>query len=184
LTEVAERPKLTQAEVEAKLATLPLYALKAVKADGAGMVEQFADPAGQDAGHLGLGTGIYLDQHENRFAGTNARRRKGVGQLRPVQAFNYVGQPDRLARLVGLQRADDVQAQFGPGGAQGREFPRRLLHPVLPEGTLPGGQGRGDRLRRVGLGDGDEGDRPGRAVGAGGGLGDPVEDAGKIGGDV
>ena len=35
MTEVAERPKLTQAEVEAKLATLPLYALKAVKARSA-----------------------------------------------------------------------------------------------------------------------------------------------------
>ena len=42
--------------------------------------------------------------------------------------------------------------------AQRRPFRLRLLHPVLAEIALPGGDQRLDRLGRLGLGDGDQGD--------------------------
>ena len=99
--------------------------------------------------------------------------------------FDHVGHAHRVARLVGLQAADDVQAQGGVGGAQGGELGGGFLHAVLAEHELAGGEGGGDRLGGMGFGNRDQGDilrvggRPAR-----GGGGDAVAHAGEIGGDV
>ena len=104
------------------------------------------------------------------------RRDDRVGQARPVEALDHVGQPHRVARLVGLQPADQVQSHIRVGVPQLRELARGFLDPVLAEMALPGGQRGLDRLGGVGLGDGDQRDRVGRAARAGRGRRDPFLD--------
>jgi hypothetical protein len=53
----------------------------------------------------------------------------GVGQTRAVERFDHVGQAHGLGRLVGLQAADKMQPQRGPGRAEAGGTCRRLPAP-------------------------------------------------------
>ena len=72
---------------------------------------------------------------------------------------------DRILHLVGLQRADQVQREVRKIAAQLRIFRLRLLHPVLAEDAMPGGERRAHALRRMGLADGDQRHALGRPAG-------------------
>ena len=69
--------------------------------------------------------------------------------------------PIRCSRTLGISRA------------KGRPFRLRLLHPVLAEIALAGGDQRRDRFRRLGFGDRDQGDVIGLAAGQRRRLADP-----------
>ena len=81
----------------------------------------------------------------------------------------------RLARLVGLQRADQAQLQRPPALAPAGH---RLLHPVLAEHPLAGRQHRRDALPGLLLGDRDQGDLGRIAAGGLRRAGDPGQNGG------
>ena len=62
------------------------------------------------------------------------------------------------SRLVGLQRADQVQLEVGILGLQRGELLLRLLHAVLAEYALAHVQKLAHPVGAMGLGDGDQGD--------------------------
>ena len=104
---------------------------------------------------------------------------EGEREARPVQAFDGVGQTHGVARLVGLERADDAEANSGwagrrpgnspplPARGSRRTRPRRRRAPLPPP--------RPDGFRH-----GDEGDKVRGAVGADASFGDPVAQAGEV----
>ncbi len=65
--------------------------------------------------------------------------------------MDCVEQADRLFGLVRLQLADQVQHDVGSFGAQCRPFALGLLHAILAEVPLAGGDQRADRVGLVGL---------------------------------
>ena len=90
-----------------------------------------------------------------------------LGEAGAVEAVDGVEQRQRAVELVGLQRADEVQARR-PGSRRASGAPARLglLHAVLAEDPLAGVEHRAHPVGRLHLGDGDERHRPGRAAGA------------------
>ena len=68
-----------------------------------------------------------------------------AGEPVAVERVDRVEERHRLARLVGLQRADQMQAKIGIARAKRRPLAFRLLHAVLAELPLPGGEHRLDR---------------------------------------
>lgn len=139
---------------------------------------------GEDAGLLWFGAGVHLDEQVGPAALLLHGLGEGEGELWAVQGFDDIGETHGVARLVGLQRADDVQPQVGVARAELRELGGRLLHAVLAEDALPGGERGLDGLDRIGLGDGDELCGPWRPPGGGGGGLDSGTDSGQVGGDV
>ncbi len=140
---------------------------------------------GRHAGLLLLLAGI--DLHEDRQTPALLRHllRQRLGQLGPVDALNDVEQRHRFLRLVGLQRADQVQFEIRPYRLQRRELALRLLHAVLAEHALAGPQQRLDLVRAMGLGHRHQGHRrrlvaPRRAAGGGDALADGGESAGGV----
>ena len=94
-----------------------------------------------------------------RFRG-RSRRRFFRGRL-----FNDVKRLDRLARLVALQRADQMKldrlAKRRRAGSQVAPFGDRFLNAIFAETGLAGGRDRRpDLVSRMGFGDGDKLDRP------------------------
>jgi hypothetical protein len=138
----------------------------------------------RDTGFLRLVADVHLDHHLRPAVLLRHGFGDGLGELRAVQALDDVGQPHGVARLVGLQPADDVKPQGRVAFAQRRELLPRLLDAVLAEDRLAGGQ-RGDhRLGGVCLGDGDQRDFRGVAAGSAGGGLDSRADSGEALGDV
>ena len=101
------------------------------------------------------------------------------GRRRPVRSISRASASARRGRstvsmtskcataslhLVGLQRADQVQREVGKFAPQRGKFRQRLLHPVLAEDALAGGERRAHRVGRVGLADRDQ-RRPRRPAG-------------------
>ena len=84
----------------------------------------------------------------------------------PVERLDHVGDPHGVARLVGLQAADEVQAERRVGGAQRGELGGGLLDAVLAEHRLAGGQRGGDGVGGMGFRHRDQGDILGAAAGA------------------
>ncbi len=80
---------------------------------------------------------------------------------------------NRILGLVGLQLADQVEAQAGNAGPQRGPLGLRFLHPILAEVALALGDQRLDRFGRLGLGDRDQGHRVRLAPGQRRRLGDP-----------
>src|SRR5947199_285156 len=68
--------------------------------------------------------------------------------LMPIHRMNSVEQGDRLFRLVGLQRPDQMQCDALMSRHQPRPFRLGFLHAVFAEHALPG---RDHRLNRIGL---------------------------------
>ena len=72
--------------------------------------------------------------------------------------MDRVEQGDRRLRLVGLELADQVQPHVRDDfRADRRPFLLRLLHAILAEHALAGGDQAEDRDGGLGLGDGDQG---------------------------
>ena len=87
-----------------------------------------------DAGLLRLVADIDLHEQAGRAAFVRCDRGgDGVGEARAVEALDDVGDAHRVARLVGLQPADEVQAQVRLASAQAGEFAGRFLDAVLAE---------------------------------------------------
>jgi hypothetical protein len=74
-------------------------------------------------------------------------------------------QGGRRPLLVGLQGADQVQHEIREVAAQARELRDGLLHPVLAEYALAGGERLAHRLGRLGLADRHQRYRAGRPAG-------------------
>src|SRR6185312_5686658 len=65
---------------------------------------------------------------------------------------------DRIGRLVGLQRADQVKLDIAVALDEGRPFALRLLNPVFAENALSGGNHRLDCFGLKRLADGNQRD--------------------------
>lgn len=65
-------------------------------------------------------------------------------QLFPVERLDHVEQRDRVIGLVGLQGADQPQLEIGPSLFHGGPLALCLLHAVLSEDAVPGGDDRLD----------------------------------------
>ena len=118
----------------------------------------------QHARLLRLGAGVDLDEEPRRLAALLDFHGKGGGDLLAVDRLDDVEGLDRLARLVGLQRADQVKldrlADFGCARAQVAPFRDRLLHAIFSEPRLAAdGDRRPDLVGGECLGDGDQLDR-------------------------
>ena len=117
-----------------------------------------ADVLGPQAALAGLAADVHLqaDLQGRQFG--RALRREPLGDLQTLDAVHPVEGSRDLARLVGLQRADqvplDARAQIG----QRPHLGERLLHVVLAEGALPGVVRLAQRGRVEGLADGEQRD--------------------------
>ncbi len=109
--------------------------------------------APRNAGFLRLVADVHLDEKKRRPSLPRHRLRERLGEPRPVEALDRVGEPHREPRLVRLQAADQVQPELGVSGAESGEFLRRLLHPVLAEMDLAGRECREHRRLLLGLRD-------------------------------
>ncbi len=153
------------------------------EAQAAAEGDEAVDACRQHAGLLRLLAGIDLDEERRlallplHFAGQR------LGELRPVERLDDVEQRHRLLHLVGLQRADEMELEPGMAGFEGGKFRLRLLHAVLAEAALPGGDRRGDGGRVMGLAHRHQRHVPGIAAALGGGGGDAGADGGQVGGD-
>ena len=105
----------------------------------------------------------------------------GARDLRPVDGVDGVEEGDGLLRLVGLQRANQVQLDAGIALLQRRPFALRLLHAVLAEPAVAGVENRHNALRPEGLGDGDQIDGSRVAAGRVRGRRHARNDAGEAG---
>lgn len=90
--------------------------------------------------------------------------RQDTRQPGPVHGMDGIKQRHRIARLVGLQRTDQMQLHVIIGLLQTRPFLLRLLHAVLSEHELTRLKNGRDGIRRKGLADGNEGNRGWRAL--------------------
>ena len=131
---------------------------------------------GRDAGFLGFVADIDLDEQVGEAAGFLRGGIERVGEAEAIEAFDDVGEADGVFGLVGLQGADEVQAQAGGGFAQAGEFAGGFLDAVFAEDELAGGDGGADGLDRVGFGDCHQRDLPGSAAGVLCGEGDAGAD--------
>ena len=138
---------------------------------------------GGDAGFLGFVADIDLDQEVGDAADALGRRLDGIGEAWPVKGFDGVGGTDGVGGLVGLQRADEVEAEIWMVRSERREFGGGLLDAIFAKNGLAGLEGGGNGFGGVRLADGDEGDVGWGAASAGGGRGDAGVDAGEGRGD-
>ena len=128
--------------------------------------EEAVERGGVDAGLLRLTAGVDLDEQGRARAARLHRIGEAVGQAVAVEAVDRVEQVEGAGELVGLQRPDQVQRHAGEGIAERRPALLGLLHAVLAEHPLAGVEHGAHPVGRLNLGDGDEGDRAGRAAGA------------------
>ena len=135
----------------------PMHRLAALD-EGVGLLRQ-------DACLLRLGAGVDLDQQARPAPLSCHLLGERAGDLVAVDGVDGVEQGDGILRLVGLQRADQVQLDSRRFQAQRRPFAHRLLHPVLAEDPLAAGDHRPDRRGVEGLRDGDQAHRAGRPSG-------------------
>ncbi len=84
------------------------------------------------------------------------------GDLLAVDRLDHIEQRHRFLRLVGLQRADQMQLDIGKFGLQSGPFALRFLHAVFAEHALPGLDDRPDLVGIEGLRHGDQRHRAGR----------------------
>ncbi len=142
--------------------------------------------ARRDPGLLRLLAGVDLNEEPRGAALTGDLGGERPGDFRTVHRLDDIEQGDRFFRLVGLERADEVEFYVGPARLEGGPFRLSLLHPVLAEPAVAGLKERDDRFRGMGLGDSDDACRilrpaglPRRRLEAGF---DPCEVRGDVGG--
>ena len=112
--------------------------------------------ARQNAGLLRLLAGVHLHEQARALAGAFHFLGKRRRDLRPVDAMDHIEQLDRVAHLVRLKRADEMQLETGMALLQRRPLCLRLLHAVLAEAALAARNRLLDRVLWHGLADGDE----------------------------
>ena len=115
----------------------------------------------QDARLLRLGSGVDLDVEARMLAEPLDLVGEARRDLLPIDRLDDVEMLDRLARLVALQRSDQVQfdclAEGARAGAEIPPFGNSLLHPVLAEHGLAADRDRRpDLVGGEGLGDSDQ----------------------------
>ena len=137
----------------------------------------------QDAGFLRLLAGVDLDETGRaavlfiHFTGQSG------GQFGAVDGLHGVEKAHRVARLVGLQGADQMQFEIFDLGLERGPAGERLLHPIFAKQAVAGGDGGGDAVGRLHLADGDQAGGRRVAAGGAGGGGDPRRDGGQVAGD-
>src|SRR6185312_10911187 len=137
-----------------------------------------------NAGFLGLGAGIDLD--EQRRAALLPRHFLGErrGKAVAVERMDGVEQGDGVARLVGLQRPDQVQRDAVMARQQRRPFGLGLLHAVLAEHALARFDHRRDRLGVERFRNGNQGHAGRIAAGLAAGGVDVAAHGGEAGGPI
>jgi hypothetical protein len=114
---------------------------------------------------LRLGAGVDLDEEPRPAVLRRHLLRQRRGDLVAVDRLDDVEQLNRLLRLVGLQRPDEMQLDVGMVRLEVRPLPRRLLHPVLAEHAVAGVEHRRYIGLPEGLRHGNQPDSAGRAAG-------------------
>ena len=110
----------------------------------------------QHAGLLRLLASIDLHEEARALARSGHFLGESAGELRAIDRLDHVEQRDRLAHFVGLKRPDEMKLDVGMALLQQRPFGMRLLHAILAEHALTGGDRFLDHIGRHGLGHGDE----------------------------
>ena len=90
-----------------------------------------------------------LDEHVERRPTNGPLVRQAAGDFFPVQSLHPVEMLGRGARLVALERPDEMPLQ----GRQRADLGQRVLHVILAEGLLARGQRFAHALDAVPLGD-------------------------------
>src|ERR1700730_1166015 len=126
----------------------------------------------QHARLLQLAAGVDLDEELEPTALFRHLLGDGTGDLGPVDGVNGVEQRHRLARLVRLQRADQMQLEAGIERAQRRPFGLRLLEAVAAQYRMASVKHGFDLLRAESLAYRHERHRRGIAASHARGLGD------------
>lgn len=141
-----------------------------------------------DAAFLRFLPGIDLNEQARRAALTAGGVGDRVGQTLTVEGFDHIGDAHGVRRLVGLQRADDVQPEGRVRGSKRRELLRGFLDAIFAKQRLPGIERRENGGGRMELGDSDEADAAGRPAGtsrrrcnAGANVGQVRGDGGVVG---
>ncbi len=93
------------------------------------------------------------------FSSQNARK------LDPVHGMDRIKQGDRILRLVGLQRADQMNLCIGKSLSERRPFFLRLLHSVFTKDAVSGFKNRNNRIGWKRLADRNECHRGSRPTG-------------------
>ena len=114
--------------------------------------------AGRDAAFARLGADVDLHANVERTLSCFTCSRQSLGNGHPVDGFHPRELRRRGARLVPLQRSDQMPFDVRQIGQRGH-LGRRLLHVVLAEGALPERMDGPDRLRRHALAHGEQPDR-------------------------
>jgi Lrp/AsnC family leucine-responsive transcriptional regulator len=112
----------------------------------------------QHAALAGLAADVDLQAQLQRRQPGRALFGQALRDLQPVDRLHPVEGLGHRARLVALQRADQVPLQLRAQVGQGLDLGQRLLHVVLAEGALPGGMRLAHRLGAEGLADGQQRD--------------------------
>ena len=128
--------------------------------------EERGEGVGVDAGLLRLAAGVDLEEEGGAGAAGLHRLAELAGEAVAVEAVDGVEELEGAGELVRLQRADEVELGAGEAGAERGPLAFGFLDAVLAEDPLAGGEHGLDAVERLQLGDGDEGDRVGRAAGA------------------
>ena len=91
----------------------------------------------QNAGFLGFCSRIDLNEHWHLPANMLHFPREDTRKLFPVDRLDAIEQLNRIARLVGLKRPDQVKLQIGILVLEGGPFSLRFLDPVLAKHLWP-----------------------------------------------
>src|SRR5207237_9491344 len=105
-------------------------------------------------------------------------------ELRAGERLDDVEERDRIAHLVGLQRADEMKDEVGIFPAQRRKLALSLLDPVLAEDALAARERGLYRVCRIGLAHRDQRHALGGAAALLRRLPDPRSNGCEIAGDV
>lgn len=110
----------------------------------------------RNPGFLRLFSGIHLNIEAHSPALTFEFAGQGTGEFLAIKCLDHIEQGHRVCGLVALERSDQAKFEIRVIRAATRPVLLRLLHPVLTEYALPGGEHRVDSRVRLTLGDSDE----------------------------
>src|SRR5262249_8889531 len=102
------------------------------------------------------GAGIDLDEQRGRAALPGDFLGQRLGEARPIDGMDGVEQRNRLLRLVRLQRAHEGKLDAAMALLERRPVRLRLLHAILAEHVVAGGDHGLDRICAERLGNRDQ----------------------------
>ena len=114
-------------------------------------MHEVVDLARQHTGLLRLLAGIDLKKHRKLASQPGHFLAQLARQLFPVDGLDDIKKRNRLAHLVGLERADKMQFNIPPALAQGGPFPGGLLNTVFTKNPLARLQNRLNTAEIVGF---------------------------------